>query len=80
MEKARERAGPPTGQPSDLDAPLPHDRDERSAPIEENAQHRQNRETIEQAHADVESGVQDTERIGTPSNVPSSDDNRGSKS
>jgi hypothetical protein len=72
MEKPKDRAGPPMGQPSDLDAPLPHDRDERSVPADENAQHRQNRETIEQAHDDVESGVQDTERIGTPNDVPSS--------
>ena len=56
-------------------APLPHDRDESASPPVENAQHRANRAPIRQAHDDVESGVQDTERIGTPGDVPSSRQN-----
>jgi hypothetical protein len=56
---------------------LPHDRDESSAPVEEDGQHDHNRKPIAQAHHDVESGVKDTERIGTPNDVPSSGDNRG---
>jgi hypothetical protein len=59
------------------DAPLPHERDERSVPPKEDAQHRHNRQPIAQAHRDVEAGLQDTERIGTPTDVPSSADNRG---
>ena len=57
---------------STQDAPLPHDRDERSGPVKEDGQHRHNREPIEQARRDVESGIQDTERIGTPNDVPAS--------
>ena len=59
------------------DKPLPHDRDEKAQPPVENAQHRENRKPIDQARRDVESGIQDTERIGTPNDVPSSGDNRG---
>jgi hypothetical protein len=60
---------------TDADAALPHDRDERSRPpAKEDSGH--NRESIEQAHEDVESGIKDTERIGTPSDVPSSGRNR----
>lgn len=63
--------------PSDDHAHLPHDRDERAGAPEDNAQHEDNRESIRQAHDDVESGIEDTERIGTPSNVPASRDNEG---
>lgn len=53
-------------------SPLPHDRDEKAEAPVENAQHRENRKPIDQAHRDVEAGIQDTERIGTPNDVPSS--------
>lgn len=57
--------------PGDADAKIPAERDEApSAPVE-NAQHHANRSTMRQAHDDVESGVRDTERIGTPNDVPS---------
>ena len=58
---------------------IPSDRDETAAPPREDAQHRANRSSIRQAHADVESGIQDTERIGTPNDVPSSDRNADRK-
>lgn len=64
-----------SGAPPESNAKLPHDRDERARPPVENAQHRANRAVGEQAHADVESGAQDTERYGTPNDVPSSDEN-----
>ena len=51
---------------------LPSDRDETPTPPKEDAQHAANREPIRQAHEDVESGIEDTERIGTPNDVPSS--------
>jgi|GEM_PF-2280493 len=57
--------------------PLPHDRDEKAEAPVENAQHRENRKPIDQAHRDVEAGIQDTERIGTPNDVPSSRRNGG---
>ncbi len=69
-----------TADDASATAPLPHDRDESAAPPVENAQHRTNRAPIRQAHEDVESGVQDTERIGTPSDVPSSGQNGGKRS
>lgn len=53
-------------------APLPHDLDEHAAAPREDDQHRHNRKPIEQALRDVESGLKDTERIGTPNDVPSS--------
>ena len=56
---------------------LPHDRDEKATPPVENEQHRANRAQIDQAHRDVESGMEDTERIGTPNDVPSSRRNDG---
>ena len=61
-------------------AALPSDRDERPTPPKEDAQHRHNRRSMEQAHRDTESDIQDTERIGTPNDVPSSDQNAGTKS
>jgi hypothetical protein len=57
-------------------APLPHDRDEHAAAPREDDQLRHNRKPIEQARRDVEAGVKDTERIGTPNDVPSSRRNR----
>jgi len=57
------------------DAHLPHDRDESARPAAENPQHDHNRKSIRQAHADVESGIEDTERIGTPNDVPGSKEN-----
>ena len=66
------------GPPSDDNAKLPHDRDESSkggtadAP---NPQHDQNRAVGRQALKDVESPMQDTDRHGTPNDVPSSTDN-----
>ena len=66
--------------PSDRDAHLPHDRDEQAGDAtgsqSGDAQHGQNRQPIEQAHADVEAGLQDTEARGTPNQVPSSRENR----
>ena len=55
---------------ADAAAELPHDRDESPQPPHEDAQHRKNREPIAQARRDVESGIVDTERIGTPNDVP----------
>ncbi len=55
-------------------AALPSDRDEKPSSPTENAQHRQNRQVIEQGRRDVESGLEDTERIGTPNTLPSSGD------
>ena len=75
MPESTERARPRTTEADD-EKSLPHDRDEkRTIPPIENAQHVENREPIDQAHDDVESGIQDTERIGVPSNVPSSGQN-----
>ncbi len=56
-------------------AALPNDRDERPSAPTENDQHRQNRELIEQGRKDLESGIEDTDRIGIPSVVPTSKDN-----
>lgn len=73
-------AAPPAAAPSDRDAHLPSDRDEKAGDEAGtqagNPQHDHNRKAILQAHEDVESGVQDTERIGTPNDVPSSTANR----
>ena len=68
-----EPMGRPTG---DGPASLPHDRDEKPVEPKDDAQHRANRAPVEQARRDVESGVQDTERIGVPSDVPASDENK----
>ena len=62
---------------ADDEKSLPHDRDEKPEIPVENAQHGENRKSIDQAHDDVESGIQDTERIGIPSDVPSSGKNEG---
>ncbi len=70
---------PAPPDPADDGAPLPHDRDENPAPPRDDGQTHANRAPIRQAHVDVESGLQDTERIGTPSDVPSSTDNRRGK-
>ena len=67
----------PVDPASHEDKPLPHDRDETPQAPVENAQHRENRKPIDQARRDVEAGIQDTERIGTPNDLPSSGDNRG---
>ena len=72
---AREKAE----HPADQGKPLPHDRDEHPQAPVENAQHHENRKPIDRAHRDVESGIQDTERIGTPTDVPSSGQNDGGK-
>jgi hypothetical protein len=53
-------------------AALPHDRDESADAPAEDAQHDANRAPMRQAHADVEAGLVDTERRGTPNDVPSS--------
>jgi hypothetical protein len=73
MKKAKPAVPTSSGAPSDADAPLPHDRDESSHPAKEDAQHRHNRKPIEQARRDVESGIKDTERIGTPNDVPTAE-------
>lgn len=67
----------PQGPPTDDAAKLPHDRDESPADPDTApstaAQHDANRAPIRQAHADAESDKQDTERIGTPNDVPTKD-------
>lgn len=69
----------PTGgsdsPPSDDNVKLPHDRDEAARGGTADAQ-RQNRGVGKQALQDVESGQQDTDRHGTPNDIPSSDDNK----
>lgn len=72
MKKAKPAVSSASGAPSDADARLPHDRDESSDPPKEDGQHRHNRKPIEQARRDVESGIKDSERIGTPNDVPTS--------
>ena len=62
--------------PTDANAKIPAERDETPTAPVENAQHVKNREPMRQAHDDVESGVRDTERIGTPNDVPSAGENR----
>ncbi len=52
-------------------AALPNERDEHPSAPKENEQHRQNRGVTEQGRRDVEAGVQDTERIGVPTALPS---------
>lgn len=73
-------SAPQSAVPDDRNAHLPSERDEKAgeSPGSEagNPQRDHNRKPIEQAHRDVESGVQDTERIGTPNDVPSSRENR----
>ena len=49
---------------------LPHARDESPEPPHEDGQHHENRKPMEQAHRDVKAGILDTERIGTPNDVP----------
>lgn len=71
------RPAVPGGPPADPGTANPHDRDESAGPVEENAQHRDNRKPIAQAHRDVEGGIEDTERIGIPSDVPKAADNAG---
>ncbi len=68
---------PDPGSASDDGTALPADRDEHPHAPKEDGQHRANRDVIGQARRDVESGIQDTERIGTPSDVPPSDRNGG---
>lgn len=54
--------------------PTPPERDET---VDREARHQgSDTESMEQAHRDVESGLQDTERIGTPNDVPSSKSSR----
>ena len=55
---------------SNAGAKLPHDRDEAAEHVHEDGLHAKNREPIAQARRDVESGILDTERIGTPSDLP----------
>lgn len=70
---------PDQAMPTDRGAQLPHDRDEKAGnkPGTEsgNAQHDQNRESMKRALQDTESNIEDTERRGIPSNVPSASDN-----
>lgn len=51
---------------------MPHDRDESAKPEADTPQRDENRTIIRQAHEDVERGLVDTERIGTPNDVPAS--------
>ena len=71
------RQAPASADASTL--PLPHDRDERAVSPVEDDQQRKNRAPIEQARKDVEAGLQDTERIGIPNDVPPSGRNAGRK-
>ena len=57
------------------EAALPHDRDEQPSSEHDDAQKDANRAPMRQARDDVETGVQDTERIGVRNDVPSSGDN-----
>ena len=70
---------PQTPQPgdasSDADATLPHERDQQAPEGAAHTPHAENRKTMDRAHRDTESNITDTERIGTPSDVPSADDN-----
>ena len=61
--------------PSDDNAKLPHDLDESAKGGTADAQE-QNRGVGKQALKDIESGIEDTDRRGTPNNVPSSEDNK----
>lgn len=65
--------------PSGPDPSMPHDRDESAVPEKEDGHHRHNREVVEQGRRDVESGIQDTERIGVPTEVPTTGRNDGPK-
>ncbi len=62
--------------PTNTGAGLPHERDEKSGSDDATGSGDHPRAPIKQAHDDVESGIQDTERIGTPNDVPSSADQR----
>ena len=76
MKTENDKTTAPAAQTaSNEEARLPHDRDEKPQATPENAQHDHNRRPIRQAHRDVESGIQDTERIGTPNDVPGSNEN-----
>ncbi len=64
---------PRTGKcepPHDPGTDLPHHRDESAAPEREDGHHAANRRIVRQAKDDVEAGIQDTERIGQPNDVP----------
>ncbi len=76
MKTDSKNAKPQRAADSTGDARLPHDRDEKAQAAPENAQHDDNRRPMRQAHDDVESGITDTERIGTPNDVPGSSANR----
>ncbi len=73
------RNTPESGIPTNTDGQLPRDRDESSAPVEDDAQRAQNRAPIRQAHDDVEAGRQDTERYGQPNDVPPARENDGDR-
>ncbi len=77
MTASKQIDTPASGEPTNTDAPLPHDRDEGKEKQHGGRQREGNRRPIAQAHDDVERGVQDTERIGVPNDVPSSGTNGG---
>jgi hypothetical protein len=58
---------------------MPHERDESASETGNRLDEAQppNAREIQQAHDDVEQGMQDTDRRGVPDDVPSSRDNRG---
>ena len=63
------------GSRAEADAALPHERDQQAPEGAAATPHPGNRNTMERAHRDAESKITDTERIGTPNDVPSADDN-----
>ena len=65
------RKSTPAETARDPGARLPHDHDESARPEAQTPQRDENRAIVRQAHEDVERGLVDTERIGTPSDVPS---------
>lgn len=64
------KTGPLDETTHDRGTDMPHDRDEKACVETPDHAHRTNREKVRQAHADVERGVKDTERIGTPNDLP----------
>ena len=74
IQKPDPQTAEPGPEPAAGAGPLPYERDEQAVAPKQDGQHRHNRKPIAQAHQDVESGIKDTERIGTPNDVPSSAD------
>lgn len=69
MDDQTQQRGPDEAN-HDRETDLPHARDEKPCVETPDHAHRTNREKVRQAHDDVERGVKDTERIGTPNDLP----------